>query len=103
MVGKVNTKQELLQVLRKVPFEEFGVTRLGLFGSFARNEVRDNSDVDLLLDMRPEYKKLHNMVKLLQLLEQLTGRKIELVTRESLNPYIGKYILEEVEYVTIAA
>ena len=36
-------------------------------------------------------------------LEEITGRKIELVTPQSLNKFIGKYIIQEVEYVSLAA
>lgn len=42
-------------------------------------------------------------MRLGDLLEELTGRKIELVTLQSLSKYIGPYILKEVEYVPIAA
>jgi predicted nucleotidyltransferase len=48
-------------------------------------------------------KTLKNLVGLARTLEQLVGRKVELVTPEALNPFIGKYILQEIQYVALAA
>jgi predicted nucleotidyltransferase len=46
---------------------------------------------------------LSNLVGLSRSLEQLLGRKVELVTPQALNPFTGKYILQEVQYVALAA
>ena len=47
--------------------------------------------------------KMANFMDLGFYLEELTGRKIEIVTPQSLNKFIGKYITQEVEYVSLAA
>jgi len=81
----------------------FGVERVGLFGSFARDEAGPQSDVDLFVEIAIERKTLKNMVALSGFLHALLGRKVELVTPASLNVHTGKHILNEVEYVALAA
>jgi len=105
IMGTVSTKSELIHALREnaAGIQAFGVTRLGLFGSFARNEAGPESDVDLLVEFDPGRKTLKNLVGLSRHLEALLGRKVELVTPASLNPFIGKHIIQEVEYVALAA
>lgn len=79
-----------------------GVKRLGLFGSFARGEQEPGSDIDLLVDFQPEQKSFDNFINLAFFLEELLGRRVELVTVESLSPYLRHHIMEEVEYVTFS-
>lgn len=102
---KVNTKEELLDAINanKQTICSFGVKQLGIFGSFARNEATEESDVDFLIDFFPESKTLKNIVGLSNFLQKILARKVEIVTPQSLNKYIGKYIMQEVLYVTLAA
>jgi predicted nucleotidyltransferase len=80
-----------------------GVRRLGVFGSFARDEVRDESDVDFLVEFEPGQKTYANFFALAELLEAALRRPVELVTPESLSPYIGPQILREVQDVPLRA
>ena len=80
-----------------------GVRRLALFGSVARGEARPDSDVDLLVEFDPEQKTFDHFMTLSFLLEDLLGRRVEIVTRESLSPYIGPRILQEAQDVLCAA
>lgn len=77
----------------------FGVKRLGLFGSFARGQQSDGSDVDLLVEFETGRKTFDSFIQLAFLLEDLLGRRVELITPESLSPHIGPHILKEVKYV----
>lgn len=80
----------------------YGVHKMGLFGSFLQDDlIKPTSDIDLLIDFVPSKKNYDNYIELYFFLETLTGRKIELVTRESLSPYIGPHILKKVEDVGI--
>ncbi len=81
----------------------YGVRRIGLFGSFVRGDEREESDIDLLVEFEQGCKTFDNFMSLAFFLEDLLGRKVEVVTRESLSPYLGPRILDEVEYVTVAA
>ncbi len=101
----VQTKQDVLAAIaeRHTQIGALGVKRLGLFGSFVNGRPHKDSDVDLLVEFLPEQKTFDNFIQLAFLLEDAFRRHVELVTPESLSPYIGPHILDEVEYVTLAA
>ena len=105
MNSSVNTKQELIEkiLLSESKLKSYGVKQLGIFGSFVRDEAKEDSDIDLLIEFYPEQKTFDNYMDLVFYLESLLGRKIELVTPQSLSKYIGPYILKEVQYVPFAA
>ena len=81
----------------------FGVKSIGLFGSFVRGEQTALSDVDILVDFQPEKHTFDNFMEVAFLLEELFGRKVEVVTTEALSRHIGPHILREVERVPLAA
>jgi uncharacterized protein len=98
----VQTKAEVFSLLKTYQSElhQFGVNRCGVFGSFGRDiAISDRSDVDILVDFEPSQKTFDNFIQLSFFLEELFGRNIDLVTVESLSPYIGLHILREVKYV----
>ena len=105
MHAPVKNKKELIERIRANQEQicAYGVVRLGIFGSFVRDEAKATSDVDFFAEIKIEYKTLKNFSALYHFLESITGRKVEIVTPQSLNKFIGKYILQEVEYVAIAA
>ncbi len=74
--------------------ELFQVKRIGLFGSFARGEENESSDVDIMVEF--EQPTFDNFMKLAFFLEDLLGRRVELVTPDSLSPYIAPYVKDEV-------
>jgi uncharacterized protein len=80
-----------------------GVVRLALFGSVARNEARSDSDVDVLVQFAADAKTYDRFLALSDLLEQRLGFPVELVTTESLSPFIGPRILAEAQDVLRAA
>jgi predicted nucleotidyltransferase len=95
------TKFDVLRIINEhqETLRSFGVRRCGLFGSFLRDEISPTSDVDLLVEFEPDQKTFLNFFNLNFFLEKVLGRKVELVTPESLSPYVGPFILSEVEYV----
>ncbi len=101
MEAVAHTKQDVVERLlqSQSTIKVLGVKRLGLFGSFVRGDQDADSDVDLLVEFEPEKKTFDNFIKLSFLLEDALQRRVELVTTESLSPYIGPHILEEVEFV----
>lgn len=80
----------------------YGVKRLGLFGSFVREEQTPESDIDFLVEFEKGKKSFDNFMHLSFFLEKLFNQSVELVTPESLSPYIGPRILNTVEYVTLS-
>ena len=97
----VQTKHEIFSILLKNQnaIKALGVKRIGLFGSFVRNEQRAESDIDLLAEFERGLKNFDNFMNLSFLLEDLLGRKTEVLTPESVSPYILPYIAGEAEYV----
>ena len=61
------------------------------------------SDVDILIEFSPGRHTFDNFMDVSLLLEDVLGRNVDLVTRESLSPYIGPHILREVQRVAILA
>jgi len=98
----VQTKEHLLALLHEHHHEirAFGVRRLGLFGSFVRAQQGRDSDVDILVEFELGRKTFDTFMQLAFFLEALFGRRVELVTPESLSPYIAPHILREMEYVS---
>lgn len=105
MNSPVQTKKELVQKIidNREQISNFGVKIIGIFGSFVRDEVKETSDIDFLIEFHPEQKNFDNFMDLAFFLQNLLGRKVEIVTPQSLSKHIGPYILKEVEYVSIAA
>lgn len=105
MNTSVQTKEKALSLIaqNQDKIRAVGVKRLGLFGSFVRGEQRAESDVDLLVEFEQDKKTFDNFMHLVFLLEELLDRRVELVTPESLSPYIRPYIMKETEYVTFSA
>ena len=88
------TLHDHLEELRRI----YGIAVIGVFGSFVRGEQQENSDVDILV----EFSRPVGFVAFMRLeahLQKLLGRKVDLVSKKALKPYIGRHILEEVRYV----
>lgn len=99
------TKEKILELIRanRQKIEAYGVRKVGLFGSFVRNEQDLESDVDLLVVFERDMKTFDNFMNLNFFLEELLKRRVELITSDALSPYIGPHILKEVEYVTFSS
>jgi predicted nucleotidyltransferase len=101
----VNSKQDILGAIHqnRSRLLAMGVKRIGLFGSFVRQEQRPQSDVDLLVEFEQDRKTFDAFMELCFFLEEILQRPVELVTLESLSPYLRPHILREVEYASLAA
>ncbi len=100
MGNGVHDKETLLKIIgsHRHEIKAFGVKHLGLFGSFVRHAaIHPDSDIDFLVEFEKGKKTFDNFMELSFYLEKLLGRKIELVTPESLSKHIGPHILKQVE------
>ncbi|MCX6143306.1 MAG: nucleotidyltransferase family protein [Ignavibacteriales bacterium] len=80
---------------------KYHVATISLFGSMARNEATEASDIDLLVSFsRPV--SLLQMVTLERELSDALGRKVDLLTEASLSPYLRDHILKERQLVYAA-
>ncbi len=76
--------------------EKFGVKKIGVFGSVARGEAKKGSDVDVLVEFEKDKKNFDNFIDLSFFLEDLFGRKVDLITTSGLDKYIRPYVEKEV-------
>lgn len=87
-----------LAALKQELQEEYPIRELGVFGSYARDEQRPESDLDILVTFdRPV--TLFDLVRLENELTSRLGVDVDLVTRESLKPRIGSRVDEDVVFV----
>ena len=77
-------------------FKDKDIKKVELFGSFARGEQNKNSDIDLLIDFNGG---LFEFVKLKNSLEEKLNKKVDLVTKDSISPYIWEYVKNDVKVI----
>ena len=105
MSNPVENKEEAIVRLTAASeaLAAFGVLGIGLFGSFVTGRQTPMSDVDILVEFSPDKHSFDNFMDLAFFLEDLLGRKVEVVTMDALSPHIGPHILKEVERVALTA
>lgn len=76
----MDTAQILNFIREKKDFlnQQFGVRRIGIFGSFSRNQQRADSDIDVFIEAEPDFRKL---AALWDFLELNLGRKVDLIRK----------------------
>ncbi len=79
--------------------KEFGVYEIGIFGSFTTNAQNSKSDIDIIIEMEPEKKDLHNFLKLKRTLRKKLGRKIDIGFKNSIKPVVYEKIKDKIIYV----
>ncbi|HEY9205439.1 MAG TPA: nucleotidyltransferase family protein [Candidatus Methanoperedens sp.] len=76
--------------------ERFGVKKIGVFGSTVRGEAKMESDVDVLVEFESAKKNFDNFMELSFFLEDIFGKKVDLITTSGLDKYIRPYVEKEV-------
>ena len=101
MQTAVQNKRTLISLLKanRQKLRSYGVSSLSIFGSFITGKFTETSDVDLLVDFDANQKSYDNFMDLSFFLEDLLGRKVEVVTPQSLSKYLGPHILKQAERV----
>ncbi len=85
--------------LNEEKLKALGVKRLDLFGSFAHNGQSAESDIDFLVEFLPEKKTFRNYMHLKFLLEEISGRAVDLVLPNAIKPVLKSSIFECVTHV----
>jgi hypothetical protein len=91
--------QAILQERKNYLAEKFGVIEIAIFGSYARGEQREDSDIDLIVDFKKGWKTFDNYMNLKFYLEELFGKKVDLVIKSAINSRMKPFIIEEAIYV----
>jgi len=95
------TKDEILDFLsshKRYMMENFGVIKIGLFGSYARSQNSEDSDIDIVVELKRE-NKADNYFKLLHFLEDNLDKKIDLGIESSIKEVIKESIKKEIIHV----
>ena len=82
----------------KDTLKKYDPVLIGIFGSYARNEQSDSSDLDLLIDLNRQTNLL-DLIGLEQELTELLGIKVDLVTMRSVNDQLKTYILRDLIHI----
>jgi uncharacterized protein len=97
------SKQDVLQFLgdnKPYILQRFQLTKMGIFGSFARGEEKHDSDIDLLIERVSDAKNIFNSdIELQELLKKKFNRKVDIYTEKYIKPYAKPYILRDAIYV----
>ena len=99
---QISSRQEIVAYLKnnkKLFYEKFDVTRMGIFGSFERDEQTRSSDIDMVIEMEKGRKNIHTFLQLKRFLEKEMARKIDLGFEHSLKPIVRDKIKGKIIYV----
>lgn len=93
------TKEEIKKILleNKDILRRYKVKSIALFGSYVRNEQKEDSDIDFLVEFEED--TYNNFINLISALEDLFKKEVTVVTVEDLSPYIRLYVLKEAEKI----
>lgn len=94
-------RQDILSLLKSHKQEimdRFGVVSIGLFGSYARDTAREDSDIDIAVEFEPERKTLGNFLGCKRYLEQLTYKSVDLGIESTLKPVIRQSVKQDIHY-----
>ncbi|MCC6412363.1 MAG: nucleotidyltransferase domain-containing protein [Saprospiraceae bacterium] len=97
------TKEEILSFLRENKsqfFSEFQLIKLGLFGSFVRNDASEASDIDLIIEFKPNTENIfEKKEKIKASVQSRFNREVDLCREKYIKPYYKSQILQSVIYV----
>ena len=91
----LNNIRNILIVHKEEIRRKYGVSEIGIFGSYIRNKQDENSDVDILVEFEKAI-DLFTFINLKYYLSELLGVNVDLVMKKALKPKIGQRILNEV-------
>ncbi len=88
------SKQDIKRILKdhKDILDKYKVRTIGLFGSYVREEPKEDSDIDLLVEFNEN--SYDNFINLIFELEGLFGKEVTVVSENDLSPYILPYVLK---------
>jgi predicted nucleotidyltransferase len=94
-------KDEIILFLKEnKPYieQQFGVVRIGLFGSYVRGNAHEDSDIDIAVEMRDEH-IFRNFFSLERYLKEHLKKEIDLGIMETIKPLVRQRVLKEIIYV----
>ena len=102
MAEILNKSYILAQITaHKAQLKAMGAEKLGLFGSYARNQQTADSDIDFLIEFQKEKKTYNNFIEIAYFLEDIFQNEVDLLTPQSLTPTFLNCIQPDITYVTL--
>lgn len=98
-ISSVDELVVYLKAVKDLLHERFGVTRMGIFGSFVRNEQTGSSDIDMVVEFERDKKNIHSFLQLKRFLEKEFSRNVDLGFEHTLKPAVRENIEEKIIYV----
>jgi len=96
-------KEDILEYIRQNKpqlRERFHVVKIGLFGSFARDEQTEHSDIDLIIELEEGTRHIYELKQeLREMIESQFNRPVEIAREKYLKPYAKNVVLDEAMYV----
>ena len=96
------TQQDILQFLKdnKDYFrKEFHISKIDIFGSFARNEQRADSDIDFLIEMENNVSNIYDLKwELRELLKKQFNREVDVCNEKHIKPFAKTFVLKDAVY-----
>jgi predicted nucleotidyltransferase len=99
---EISSIREIVAYLKnnkRLFYDRFGVTRIGIFGSFVRDGQTPSSDIDMVVEIEKSRKNIHSFLQLKRFLEKELARKIDLGFEHSLKPMVREKIKGQIIYV----
>ena len=90
-------RKEIFRKLADI-LEDQGAVRIAVFGSYAREEEKPDSDIDVLVEFSPR-KSLLELVRIERELSEALGIKVDLLTEKSISPYLIDTIKQQMEVI----
>ena len=98
----ITEKEKILDFLnhnKKKLSQDFGIDKIGLFGSYLNNSQNKESDVDILIEVRKDFKKYKYYFELKLFLENNIGKEVDIIYKDAINPLIQIEIQKDILYV----
>lgn len=98
----IQNKEQILNLIRinQDTIRNYGISKIGLFGSYVRGDQEKNSDIDLIVYFKEGEKSYNKFFKLSEYLESLFDNKVDLLTDLGISPLIKEKIEKEIIYVS---
>ena len=92
-------KEEIIRKIRenRKKIESFGVKKIGIFGSIVRGEAKKDSDIDIVVEFERGKASFKNFCALVDFLEELFGRKVDILTPDGIESIRIKHVKEEIK------
>ena|ERR1017187_8300852 len=99
----MNKREDVLNFLRtnkELLLSKYSLTKIGIFGSYARNEQTEMSDIDIILDFKEDENDFYGKkYDLREYLKSVFEKEVDICTEHAIKPRFRPYILKDVIYV----